>query len=87
VIAGANKGIGLAIVQAILEEHDDTFVHLGSRDVAQSCSGDKLYACARAPQPSRQRVHARVHRDYGSDAQRSPLDRYRSPGSAPYTDD
>lgn len=31
-VTGANKGIGLAIVQAILEEHDDTFVHLGSRD-------------------------------------------------------
>jgi NAD(P)-dependent dehydrogenase (short-subunit alcohol dehydrogenase family) len=84
-VTGANKGIGLAIVQAILEEHDDTFVYLGSRDaergraaaasltnvhperkerlevvsldvsadgsvsaaaqrVAQSCSGDKLYA-------------------------------------------
>ena len=24
-------------------------------------------------------------RYYGSDAQRSPLDRYRTPGSAPYT--
>src|SRR5262245_1844492 len=31
-VTGANKGIGLAIARAILEEHDDTFVHLGSRD-------------------------------------------------------
>ncbi len=31
-VTGANKGIGLAIAQAILEEHDDTFVYLGSRD-------------------------------------------------------
>src|SRR5579859_6545315 len=31
-VTGANKGIGLAIVRSILEEHDDTFVYLGSRD-------------------------------------------------------
>src|SRR5262245_39557938 len=31
-VTGANKGIGLAITQAILEEHDDTFVYLGARD-------------------------------------------------------
>src|SRR5262245_16669892 len=31
-VTGANKGIGLAIVRAILEDHDDTFVFLGSRD-------------------------------------------------------
>jgi NAD(P)-dependent dehydrogenase (short-subunit alcohol dehydrogenase family) len=31
-VTGANKGIGLAIARAILEEHDDTFVFLGSRD-------------------------------------------------------
>jgi NAD(P)-dependent dehydrogenase (short-subunit alcohol dehydrogenase family) len=30
-VTGANKGIGLAIVRAILEEHGDTFVYLGSR--------------------------------------------------------
>lgn len=34
-VTGANKGIGLAIVQAILEAHADTFVYLGSRDVAR----------------------------------------------------
>ena len=32
-VTGANKGIGLAIAKAILEAHDDTFVHLGSRDL------------------------------------------------------
>lgn len=31
-VTGANRGIGLAIVAAILDEHDDTFVLLGSRD-------------------------------------------------------
>jgi NAD(P)-dependent dehydrogenase (short-subunit alcohol dehydrogenase family) len=31
-VTGANKGIGLAIVRAILEDHDDAFVYLGSRD-------------------------------------------------------
>lgn len=30
-VTGANKGIGLAIVEAILTDHDDTFVYLGSR--------------------------------------------------------
>src|SRR6476620_10120083 len=34
-VTGANKGIGLAIVTAILGEHDDTFVLLGSRDAAR----------------------------------------------------
>ncbi|MCX4239542.1 SDR family NAD(P)-dependent oxidoreductase [Paraliomyxa miuraensis] len=32
-VTGSNKGIGLAIVTAILEQHDDTFVLLGSRDL------------------------------------------------------
>jgi NAD(P)-dependent dehydrogenase (short-subunit alcohol dehydrogenase family) len=30
-VTGANKGIGFAIAQAILEKHDDTLVYLGSR--------------------------------------------------------
>ncbi len=34
-VTGANKGIGLAIVTAILEEHDDTFVFLGAREPAR----------------------------------------------------
>jgi NAD(P)-dependent dehydrogenase (short-subunit alcohol dehydrogenase family) len=32
VVTGANKGIGLALVSAILEHAEDTFVYLGSRD-------------------------------------------------------
>lgn len=31
-VTGANKGIGRAIVKAILAEHADTFVYLGARD-------------------------------------------------------
>jgi NAD(P)-dependent dehydrogenase (short-subunit alcohol dehydrogenase family) len=31
-VTGANKGIGLAITTAILSEHEDTLVFLGSRD-------------------------------------------------------
>jgi NAD(P)-dependent dehydrogenase (short-subunit alcohol dehydrogenase family) len=34
-VTGANKGIGRAIAQAILERADDTFVYLGSRDRAR----------------------------------------------------
>lgn len=34
-VTGANKGIGLAIVEGILREQDDTFVFLGSRDLAR----------------------------------------------------
>lgn len=34
-MTGANKGIGLAIVNAILSEHDDTFVFLGARDLGR----------------------------------------------------
>lgn len=34
-VTGANKGIGLAIVEAILAEHPDTFVYLGSRDAGR----------------------------------------------------
>lgn len=35
VVTGANKGIGLAIAGAILAEHEDTFVFLGSRSEAR----------------------------------------------------
>jgi len=34
-VTGGNKGIGLAIVEAILDQHEDTFVYLGSRDRAR----------------------------------------------------
>lgn len=34
-VTGGNKGIGLAIVTAILAEHDDTFVFLGARDAGR----------------------------------------------------
>lgn len=59
-VTGANKGIGLAIVRAILEEHDDTFVFLGSRDAER---GRK--AAASLAKPGRVDV---VALDVGSDA-------------------
>lgn len=34
-VTGGNKGIGLAIVEGILAQHDDTFVYLGARDRAR----------------------------------------------------
>jgi NAD(P)-dependent dehydrogenase (short-subunit alcohol dehydrogenase family) len=34
-VTGANKGIGRALVAAILEDADDTFVYLGARDRAR----------------------------------------------------
>lgn len=37
-VTGANKGIGLSIVRAILAEQADTFVYLGSRDVLRGRS-------------------------------------------------
>jgi NAD(P)-dependent dehydrogenase (short-subunit alcohol dehydrogenase family) len=40
-VTGANKGIGFAIVEAILNEHPDAFVYLGSRDRAR---GDEARA-------------------------------------------
>lgn len=44
-VTGANKGIGLAIVTAILDDHDDAFVLLGSRDLARGrASREELVA-------------------------------------------
>jgi NAD(P)-dependent dehydrogenase (short-subunit alcohol dehydrogenase family) len=34
-VTGANKGIGRALVERILEEHDDAFVYLGARSEAR----------------------------------------------------
>ncbi|MEM7462010.1 MAG: SDR family NAD(P)-dependent oxidoreductase [Pseudomonadota bacterium] len=42
-VTGANKGIGFAIVERILEEADDTYVFLGSRDSGRGeAAVDKL---------------------------------------------
>jgi NAD(P)-dependent dehydrogenase (short-subunit alcohol dehydrogenase family) len=44
-ITGANKGIGLATVRALLEAHDDAFVFLGSRNAARGAAArDSLVA-------------------------------------------
>lgn len=41
VVTGANKGIGLAIAKAILDQHADTFVYLGARDAARGAAAAK----------------------------------------------
>lgn len=55
-VTGANKGIGLAIVRAILQEHDDTFVFLGSRDRARGEEAAKSLTTDQAKWSSRVEV-------------------------------
>lgn len=44
-VTGANKGIGLAIVEAILDRHGDTFVFLGARSLQRGeAARDQLVA-------------------------------------------
>src|SRR5690606_18199251 len=64
-VTGANKGIGFAIAQAILEEHDDTFVFLGARDPARGQSARERLIGARPERAPRVRV---VELDVTSDA-------------------
>lgn len=64
-VTGANKGIGLAIAKAILEEHDDTFVYLGSRDEARGLSAASSLTEAHAGWLSRIEV---VRLDVADDA-------------------
>jgi NAD(P)-dependent dehydrogenase (short-subunit alcohol dehydrogenase family) len=52
-VTGANKGIGRAIVEAILQHADDTFVYLGSRDRAR---GEEAKAALGAAHASRVEV-------------------------------
>ena len=53
-VTGANKGIGFAIAEAILEKHDDTLVYLGSRDA------DRGHAAAAALTKTRPERQARI---------------------------
>jgi NAD(P)-dependent dehydrogenase (short-subunit alcohol dehydrogenase family) len=34
-VTGANKGIGFALVRRLLNEFNDTFIYLGSRDISR----------------------------------------------------
>lgn len=95
-VTGPNKGIGLAIVEAILSEHDDTFVFLGSRDPGRGEVARRSPAELGMKPPAQGRRSAMFllfadpagsGRYYGSDAQRSPLDRYRAPGTPAYAGD
>lgn len=65
VVTGANKGIGFALVEAILDEADDTFVFLGARSVERGRAAAEKLASA---QPTwRDRVHV-LQLDVTSDA-------------------
>lgn len=64
-VTGANKGIGLAIVEAILSEHADTFVYLGSRDVKRG--RDAAAGLERAHPELKSRLEV-VSIDVGDDA-------------------
>ena len=65
VVTGANKGIGLAIVRAILKEHEGSFVYLGSRDLAR---GQEAAASLASEDPTfRERIEV-VAIDVASDA-------------------
>ena len=63
-VTGANKGIGLAIAQGILTEHDDTFVFLGSRDADRGEAAIRALTSARPAFAERVRL---VVMDVGSD--------------------
>lgn len=58
VVTGGNKGIGLAIVEAILAAADDTFVYLGSRDLARGRAAAAGLVGARPPWSERLEVVA-----------------------------
>jgi len=57
-VTGANKGIGLGIVQAILDEHADTFVYLGARDPGRGHEAAAGLVQARAARQERIEVIA-----------------------------
>lgn len=52
-VTGGNKGIGLAIVEAILDQQSDTFVYLGSRDHARGVASADALTKARADRKDR----------------------------------
>jgi NAD(P)-dependent dehydrogenase (short-subunit alcohol dehydrogenase family) len=64
-VTGANKGIGLAIARAILAEHHDTFVFLGTRERERGEAALQTLASERPELRERALV---VELDVGSDA-------------------
>lgn len=64
-VTGGNKGIGLGIVEAILAQHADTFVYLGSRDVERGRAAAAGLAAQHAGWQERLEV---VELDVASDA-------------------
>ena len=64
-VTGGNKGIGLAIVTAILSEHDDTFVFLGARDAGRGAAAGEALTSAQPHWAERLEV---IELDVASDA-------------------
>ncbi|SDL56461.1 SDR family NAD(P)-dependent oxidoreductase, partial [Aliiruegeria lutimaris] len=63
-VTGANKGIGYAIAERILEEADDTFVFLGSRDLERGGAAAESLSRESADRASRIQI---VEIDVSSD--------------------
>jgi len=76
-VTGANKGIGLAIVEAILGAHADSFVYLGSRDASRGRSA--VEGLERARPEWRGRLEL-VSLDVGDDASVAQASRLVSAG-------
>ena len=64
-VTGGNKGIGFAIVNAILSQHQDTFVLLGSRDARRGEQARQQLLAAHADWAARLEV---LELDVSSDA-------------------
>lgn len=64
-VTGANKGIGLALVTAIVEQHEDAFVFLGARDLGRGRAGREGLVAAHPDWSERIEV---VEIDVASDA-------------------
>ena len=83
-VTGANKGIGLAIVEAILAEHADTFVYLGARDPERGAAAAAALERRHAGSQGRLDVVAIDVSDDGSVTRAAKRIAERAPGEGLY---